>query len=161
MDASTFGGVEEQIRLLTQLRVLGVVKVEAEFSGSGDSGAIDSVQFFGINDVLLPNSVGETIVSFLKETDEHNGTAWKKVSKRVNQKLSDVITDLCYQALSETGLDWYNNEGGQGTFVMDLRGEPPTFVLEVATNYTQTEDHTFEYTPSDGECCLNTEDAAK
>jgi len=53
-------------------------------------------------------------------------------------------------ALERTGLDWYNNDGGQGTFRIDLdAGNEPIVSLDVGINYIETNDHSFAF--DDGE----------
>jgi len=46
-----------------------------------------------------------------------------------------LINDMVYQWLTDTGIDWYNNEGGQGSFTFVPKdGE---IVLEVGQNYEE------------------------
>lgn len=40
--------------------------------------------------------------------------------QQVDEKDGEIVSDYCREHLTGTG-DWYNNEGGQGTTVMDLR----------------------------------------
>ena len=49
-----------------------------------------------------------------------------------------LINDMVYQWLTDTGIDWYNNEGGQGSFTFVPKdGE---IVLEVGQNYEENVD---------------------
>lgn len=75
------------------LKDLGVVKLVAEYSGGGDSGAIDTV--YGEN----------------SEDDHVNLTA----------DLFDTAENFMYELLSNRyDYDWYNNDGGNGTVYFDI-----------------------------------------
>jgi 3-methyladenine DNA glycosylase Tag len=72
--------------------------------------------------------------------------SWEDSEVRVPEKdITMVLEQVCYEALSQTGLDWYNNDGGQGTFTVkfDNSGEP-VIELEVGVNYTETDTHLFD-----------------
>ena len=74
--------------------------------------------------------------------------------------LNLVIENVAYAAIESTGLDWYNNDGGQGTFEIDLTASPPTIHLGIGINYTETEDHSFNFSGSEenegDEACIPT-----
>jgi hypothetical protein len=77
---------------------------EARFSGSGDSGSLDS-------DIYINGDLEE---------------------------LPQPIEDMLYEWLEETSLDWYNNEGGQGSFI--FRPRHSEIVLTVGQNYEEAVD---------------------
>ena len=49
------------------------------------------------------------------------------------ERPSKLIEDMLYQWLAETGIDWYNNEGGQGSFI--FRPRHSEIVLNIEQNY--------------------------
>ena len=85
---------------LTNLKDLGIVKVEIEFSGSGDSGDIDEVNYY--------------IKS--KDWDTH-------YSETLPSKYDDLFKDLGWDILTktvDTVGDWVNNEGGYGNISINV-----------------------------------------
>lgn len=134
-------------RLLAILKAAGIARVRVEYSGSGDSGSINDVSCFDSSDnelpiehiaILWPNTHGG------QEFDAQTGRWLTKRHEDTETPLNSALEDVCNSALEVTGLDWYNNDGGQGhleiTFGPD--GEPQ-IELEVGINVTTTEDHAF------------------
>jgi hypothetical protein len=82
----------EKAAFFSGLKDLGVKKLVAEYSGSGDSGGIDSV--YGHN-----------------SEDEHVDL----------QDFHDRVENFMYEILStKYDYDWYNNDGGSGTVYFDI-----------------------------------------
>lgn len=99
-----------------QLRQCGVTNVEAAYSGYGDSGAIDGVQF--------------------------RDTAGQRVDRTVIP--ADLLTSLdnCLYEFLPAGFEI--NDGGQGTLTIDVQTAKIT--LKHQENYTETRDSTREFT---------------
>lgn len=114
---------ENKARLTTQLRdeilprlkELGVKVVEVEYSGYGDSGAINSIDYFDAKN---------------KAVDVH--ATWPACGP--------MIENVVYEYLP-AGFE--NDEGGQGNFTIDV--ESKTLELQHAENYTETHDSYEEY----------------
>lgn len=142
-----FAGPDQQNLLLGALRVLGVVKVNVEFSGSGDSGNVDNAYAVNANEDQVDLST--TMLPWVKLSSngvfENNRYVNKVVKTDQLMSVDAIIKNLCERALDESQLDWYNNDGGQGHFTIDLTNTPPTIKLYVGVNYTSTEDHNFSY----------------
>lgn len=143
-DKQFFSSKAEAIALTTQLKMLGVGSVVISFAGAGDSGEID--------DVYLENPNGDI---FAMPTDM---VAWTKQtygdqqSEQKQVKLRDALEDIGYRVLDETGMDWYNNDGGQGNVYLRVdSGEVFTVRVDMEVNITSTEDHEFEYDPNEDE----------
>jgi hypothetical protein len=138
-----FPNQQEKETLLTQLNLLGAKHVYVEFSGSGDSGQIDDVYYRDGNDDdhRIPNDM----IAWTKQT------YGEQPKETTNMKLVDVIEDLCYRALDQTGLDWYNNEGGQGNLHIDFTETPVAISLNVGVNTMTTDDHHFDMNEEDTE----------
>ncbi len=94
--------------LRTLCMKLHITKVDINFSGGGDSGQIDDVSF-----ELGPD------VKFSTDTQ---GDLEKKFS------------DWAYDYLSSKGVDWYNNEGGQGSMCFDMTSVPFKFYCNIDVN---------------------------
>ena len=52
-----------------------------------------------------------------------------------SERVPKLIGDMVYQWLTDTGLDWYNNDGGQGSFI--FRPKHSEIVLNVEQNYEE------------------------
>jgi hypothetical protein len=52
------------------------------------------------------------------------------------EKIPQLIEDMAYQWLEETNLNWYDNEGGQGSFIFIPRHSE--IVLTVGQNYEES-----------------------
>ena len=55
-----------------------------------------------------------------------------------DEKISPLLENMLYQWLEETGIDWYNNEGGQGSFLFDPKNSE--IILEIEVNYEEAVD---------------------
>jgi hypothetical protein len=88
-----------QALLVTKIKNLGVNKIEITFSGSGDSGDVDEVQFIA--------------------------NEWDDITTDITSKIGDDcinhFRDLAYNVIEDkvnTVGDWVNNEGGFGTITI-------------------------------------------
>ena len=136
-----FANEQEKATLLTQLNLLGAKEVRVEFQGGGDDGQVDGVYMTDNNgaEIELPDDmIAWTTLTYGGQEAESKPT-----------KLVDALEDLCSRALDNTGLDWYNNGGGQGQLVIDFRESPPSIKLNVGINQTTTDD--YEYDLNDDE----------
>ena len=52
-----------------------------------------------------------------------------------SESVPKLIYNMVYQWLTDTGIDWYNNEGGQGSFV--FRPKDSEITLLVEQNYEE------------------------
>ena len=147
--ATVFPSKEKKTLLMNMLKVLGGHRAVVEFQGGGDSGEI-------YNAVLYDQNMQEidcTGITFdwdsESETFDPVKNTWDKHSKFGPVPVLDILRDVTEQMLENEGLDWYNNDGGQGQLTIDLTQSPPTIVLFVGINFTQTDDHEFDYTDAD------------
>lgn len=96
----------ERSKLAIEMQAAGVNHVKISFAGGGDSGSIDEV------DITMADG-------FTKPQD-----------------LEERLRDFAYGWLEGTGIDWYNNDGGQGEMEFDLTSVPPAFSANVDVNET-------------------------
>ena len=141
-DCELFADQRQYIEFMATLKLLGCTKVQVEFSGGGDSGEIHEAQAWG-------NGVP---IDLTKHTMQytHSVEVWSADSRSVESvteelSLAEILKKLCEDALEETELDWYNNDGGRGCFYVDYRQDPPRLRLEVETYYTTSDSHDFDY----------------
>jgi len=130
-----FPSNEEKQKLLTQLNLLGAMTVVVEFIGGGDEGEIESVYYIDRNGDS--QEIPKDMISWTQVVYGDKPKLTKEMS------LVDVLEDLCYRALDAAGMDWYNNEGGQGSLVIDFRESPPKTCLELGINSMSTEEYKF------------------
>jgi predicted phosphoadenosine phosphosulfate sulfurtransferase len=146
---SAFPSPEHKIILLTQLRTLGVKTVEVTFSGGGDSGSIDDVNAYDNDmkdvDLMVHSLDWPEEVSTLDTTTK----TWVHTEHISLKSLDHILRNVTESALAESGLDWYNNDGGQGSLLIDFNKSPPEISLDVGINYTTTEDHTIDLNEED------------
>lgn len=133
---NVFPSKQEKETLLTQLNLLGAKRVYVEFRGGGDDGQVDGVYYRDKNDEI--HDIPSDMISWTTMTYGSQQPDTKQT------KLNEVLEDLCYRALDQTGLDWYNNEGGQGQLTIDFTESPPSIYLNVGVNTMTTEDHDFD-----------------
>jgi len=133
------------------LKVLGGQKVVVSFQGGGDSGEIEEAALFDakgeivdLDGITYPWPEEVSIFDDGKQT-------WDKKTQIKPTSLSDILRNATEQMLENEGLDWYNNDGGQGEMTIDLTKTPPTVTLNVGINYTQTDNHSFDYTDTEEE----------
>lgn len=100
--------IGSRAQLGQRLLAANVLKATISFSGSGDSGSIDSVDF-----EYVPG---------------------KELPKEAEKVLTDDLESWTYKWLEGTGYDWYNNDGGQGEVVFDLTEVPFKFIGNMEVN---------------------------
>lgn len=138
--------------LMTLLKVMGGRSVVVHFDGGGDSGNIEDAHLFDQdnNFIDLTNATFdwyETSSGF----DPHQNK-WVTTSKPVpNMPVKDILIKITEDALEDSNLDWYNNDGGYGQLDIDLTKTPPSITMEVHIREVHTDDHSFDYTYEEGE----------
>lgn len=143
--SGVFPSLEKKQLLLTLLKVLGGHKAVVRFSGSGDSGSIDEICLMDRNGHNI--NLEKSTLPWPQSSSEFNQTTqkWERHTKEVDMEVADILQDITEQALEAQGLDWYNNEGGQGQFEIDLSTDPPNITLEVGINRTETDTYSYDY----------------
>jgi len=131
-----FANEQEKATLLTQLNLLGAKKVRVEFQGGGDDGQVEGVYVIDQNDNYI--DIPDDMIAWTTQT------YGDQESEQRQTKLVDALEDLCSRALDNTGLDWYNNEGGQGNLTIDFNETPPLIKLYVGINQTTTDDYEYD-----------------
>lgn len=135
--AEFFDSTEEMKAFSVQLKLLGIDSVHVEYSGGGDSGEIQAV--FAFNSVGEDVSIPDDLVAWTKQVYGQHPPATKQLC------MVDAIEDMAYRVLDATGVDWYNNDGGQGKLVIDLSEEFPSIHIDMEVNIVNTEEYSFDY----------------
>jgi hypothetical protein len=108
----------DQLRdqILPQFRTLGVTSIEVAYSGCGDSGAIDGVQYRGPTGIRVDRATIPV----------------------------QLIEDLECCAYSFLPAGFEINDGGQGTLTIDVQAA--RVVIQHQENYTDSRESTREFT---------------
>jgi hypothetical protein len=105
--------------VLTQLKNQGYIGVSISFDGAGDEGSITGAKAF----------TEDFILDEMYYTD-----FWQ-----YEPEITEDLRDLGYDILSDSGYDWYNNDGGYGSIHISLlTGEVK---LDIRIRVTDTEDY--------------------
>lgn len=84
----------DKLAFIAKLKDNGISIIRIEFSGSGDSGSIDSTEVLDKNEDNIDLE---------------------------NSDLLERIEDYGYDILSnQYNYDWYNNDGGRGTLIINI-----------------------------------------
>jgi hypothetical protein len=126
----------EKETLLTQLNLLGAKQVYVYFQGGGDEGQIEDVYYIDMQGER--QAIPSDMIAWTEIVYGNKPLETKQMS------LVEVLEDLCSRALDSTGLDWYNNEGGQGNLIIDFTESPPKTSLQVGINQMTTEDYDYD-----------------
>jgi len=119
---------DPKIWLYPFLADLGITRIEANMSGSGDSGDLDDVTWYQ-GDTVVPNEKVEQVLAGLTIDDGLN---------RHHTFLDEIHEMFCLDG-SAAG-DWCNNEGGSALCRYDL--DPETGVINlVETEYAPGEEY--------------------
>jgi hypothetical protein len=102
--------------IIPRLKKRGVAVVEARYSGHGDSGCVETVEYFDAKKQLV--------------------TVQDSRSPKA-RKIEDVLEEFL-----PSGFE--NNDGGQGEITIDI--EAGTVTIEHQENFVEHEDSTMEYT---------------
>lgn len=136
---------ERKQHLLEELRALKIVKVVIEYSGSGDSGQVDTVSAYREGDtqpqepdVIAKDSPFDVPI---------------RVSNAIlgndNAKLSARLEQFAYDALDAADVDdWYNNDGGEGILTILVKTGDDSELEEFDAGAISIRHRTF-YTESD------------
>lgn len=109
---------QNMLPLLVNLKDKGVTKIEITFSGSGDSGDIDELEFY-------------TGADYISNRQDY-----------ISNEDYNTLESNCYTLIDECieGADWYNNEGGNGKIYIYLE----SMTADVEYSQRTTDDYSWE-----------------
>jgi len=132
--------MDSKLRLLKDLYDAGIDHVIVWFDGGGDSGQIESVDLFTESGDLLPleDIRANKHLVMRRCGSEHDGERWIPVYKAMWVSFAERLDQLVSDELDATGVDWYNNDGGFGTWELTgiMSGEPKK-ECEIAVRVTE------------------------
>jgi hypothetical protein len=100
----------------------GIDKLIVSYSGSGDSGQIDSVHLddAACTEPRLPQEIAYTEYGTNYMQDAAGTWAWVPYSNDKVLPLREAIESFCYDELEGEYAGWENNDGADGTFTFDV-----------------------------------------
>lgn len=131
-------------KLLDALRDCAVVRVVVNYSGSGDSGQIDDVQFFdakGAHAEKADEARIEVIENVSEPADDEENH-WREFQRARMVLLRDALEEFAYDALETHCGGWEINEGSQGH--VEFLVKEGTVFLHHQENVMSTEDSSYE-----------------
>lgn len=123
--------------ILFNLAAQGYSHIRVQYSGGGDSGAIDSIIAYPTGSVMVDEDTQKVI-----DYDEDRSVA------DLDEELFKVIENSIYVQILNSADDWYNNDGGGGTLWVDLRDA--SYLGDHYVNVTETIDTVLEGKLGDG-----------
>ena len=140
------------LRIDCEARTLEAYAMQWEYSseGSSDSKTLDEIsQEYDedtYNEVLrLFKEIGENGEGEIKfQGGGDDGEIENEIDINGSlERVPKLIGDMVYQWLTDTGIDWYNNDGGQGSFI--FRPKHSEIVLNIEQNYEESVDTPMEF----------------
>lgn len=144
--SSIFPSKEKKELLVNLLLVMGCTKVMVHFAGGGDEGSIESVEVLDKDGNAI--NIDHVELEWEREIAEADPRTneWRERTETKLTSMHDILKEITENALEASGLDWYNNEGGQGDFFIYPTETPVRIELDVGINYTATDHHHHDYT---------------
>jgi hypothetical protein len=124
--------------IFDNMKRFGITALRVHFSGGGDSGQIDEINYNGLHQ----NSVELEKMAITEEYEIQNGTVYEggvqkpHMEKKTPANMHDLVEDLTYEILQACQYDWCNNDGGQGSvyiFTGPEDGEHITVDMDINT----------------------------
>lgn len=130
--------MENLRRVLPILRENNIADVTVSFDGENDEGAISDIWY---NPQSLAEAVSSLQVEYLSQSQYLEDGRWMTAVTPKQGSLKEAIEELAYDYIEETGVDWYNDDGGFGSLVIDVQQGTATLEVNVRSTHTTTEFH--------------------
>lgn len=125
--------MENLRRVLPILRQHGIETVTVSFNGYSDSGSIEDISYTPCEN---PDALKALPIQHISTSSCFEDGQWRRTTTPEQSTLNEVMDALTNDYLEETGVDWYNNDGGYGELVIDVHAG--TVSLEVQVRYTES-----------------------
>ena len=121
----------KKVEICAKLAALGVYAVVARYQGSGDSGNVESLEYFGPPTQEEPPPDGP-------EPDGEDD-AWDDIGPEITTRLPTVVSesveDFAWGCAYGAYPGFENNEGGYGTLIWDIALD--SIILDHADRYVE------------------------
>lgn len=109
------------------LSKIGIIKIQIEYAGSGDSGSVENITFFSTKKKYSKKNLPFTVKAIF--------SSFKNMDDLIN-----LIENLATNFIAG---NWSDNEGGQGTIYITTK--TGKILIEAGYNETITNEDTEEY----------------
>lgn len=116
--------------IFTALHDMGAAVVVAEYSGGGDSGAVD--ELYGLLEECVTRDEHGNITEYENDSDDD-----KRIE--ITASMRDSLEDLIYSKILHGVEDWYNDDGGYGNLAVCTK--TGSWVCENNVYYTNTSNY--------------------
>ena len=111
--------------VVNALRKTGVAKYMKFVSGQNDSGDVEYIEALDANGLAFDLNTLTERVSYTYDNTGYkvvDGQFQVCVERKTNNSvtLQDALDHLSDNAISLSGVDWYNNEGGAGEYTLNV-----------------------------------------
>lgn len=127
--------------LFNHLRRLKIGSIDVRFDGSGDSGQIESIDFYSskggkkgikVSDKeAVEGYVAHQGTSYHPEDKENKKPSYRSHNWRLRLNLKDAVEDFCYSILEHKHAGWEINEGSFGCFTFAVGDNDLTCELDM------------------------------
>ncbi len=128
--------MENLRRLLPVFRQHGIETVTVTFNGYSDSGSIEDVTYEPCEN---PDALKALLVEHISTSNFYEDGQWRRTATPEQTTLEEAIDALTNDYLEETGVDWYNNDGGFGDLIVDVQAGTVSLVVNVRFTDERTE----------------------
>jgi hypothetical protein len=90
------------------------------YNGSGDDGAIEEIASYTSETILKHLKKPSLEEISLEDLIDKNPLWTDADSEEIDSECNKILEDIAYEHLN-TVEDWYNNDGGEGTIIIDLQ----------------------------------------
>lgn len=130
----------------------GVAFIVVRFSGGGDSGGYDYVEFYSDKWKEVASIDEEVEGEFIERSARFiNGEVVSSVERKVvRESLPKFIERVADQDIMSYDVDWWNNEGGSGTWTFDVKKCRATTEINVMVSTCEVFDERYFGDEDDG-----------
>jgi hypothetical protein len=116
--------------IFTALYDMGASVIVAEYSGGGDSGAID--ELYGLPEECVTRNEQGLVTEYENDSDDD-----KRIE--IPDSMRGSLEDLIYRKILDGVEDWYNNDGGYGNVAVCTK--TGSWVCDNNVYYTETSNY--------------------
>lgn len=135
---------ENLVNTFKFLHEKGVAKVSQYYAGYGDSGDIESINYFAADGQPIDDHFGEQRVPNVWQVRsewDHKTNSYTKTHIPVT--VNDFVTNILWTLLERQFPGWEINEGSSGTFEFDVVTHEA--IMQHASNYTAITEYDAEF----------------
>jgi hypothetical protein len=138
-----WASADERAHLLVQLRLLNITEIDAEYSGSDDSGQFEGVSYTGGGENPGSTEILFSEVTFAKNYSSATRTfAVRTVEPPKSMTLDAIFESILCNIIDNEDVDLDNNDGGNAHLV--IRVDDGGFEIECKLNEAFTDYNTTE-----------------